>query len=198
MRAAAQIEPLALPVDLDLLVLGDGIDQFDLEGFALVGEDGFRLLARPHFLGEGFVAGDDLAHLLFDGGQVFRGEGLVAGEIVIKAVLDDGSDGHLGAGIELLHGFGHHMRAVVADEFQRFGVVAGDDAHLAVLADGIGKIAQFAVEAERHRLLFQRFGDGRRQLAPRDAFLERAHRTVGECEIDHRISSCSLAANQCR
>src|SRR5205814_8522511 len=39
-----------------------------------------RLLARPHLLGEGFVARDDLAHLLLDRREIFRGERLVRSE----------------------------------------------------------------------------------------------------------------------
>ena len=65
-RAAAEIEPVALLVDLDLLVLRDGVDQLDLEHLALVAEHALRLVARPHLLGERFVARDDLAHLLLD------------------------------------------------------------------------------------------------------------------------------------
>ena len=65
-RAAAEIEPVALLVDLQLLVCRDGVDQLDLEVLALVAEHLLGLVARPHFLGEGFVARDDLAHLLFD------------------------------------------------------------------------------------------------------------------------------------
>ena len=38
-RAAAEVEPVALLVDLDLLVLRDGVDQLDLEQLALVAED---------------------------------------------------------------------------------------------------------------------------------------------------------------
>src|SRR5262249_23725226 len=35
MRAAAEVEPVALRIELDLLALGDRVDQLDLEGFAL-------------------------------------------------------------------------------------------------------------------------------------------------------------------
>ena len=77
-RAAAEIEPVALLVDLDLLVCRNGVDQLDLEILALVAEHFLGLLARPDFLGEGFVARDDLLHLLFDDRQVFQRERLVA------------------------------------------------------------------------------------------------------------------------
>ena len=69
MRAAAEIEPFALLVDFQFLVGRNRVDQFDLESLALLLEKALGLLARPDFLGEGFVARDDLAHLLFDGRQ---------------------------------------------------------------------------------------------------------------------------------
>src|ERR1700726_3466154 len=106
MRAAAEIEPVALEVDLDRLVAGNGIDQLDLEVLALVAEYLLGLLAVPNLLGEGFVARDDLAHLLLDGGKILRRERLVAEEVVIEAILDDGADRDLRARPQRLHGFG--------------------------------------------------------------------------------------------
>ena len=53
MRAAAEVEPLALLVDLDRLVGRDGIDQLDLEVLALAGKDALGLVAAPNLLGEG-------------------------------------------------------------------------------------------------------------------------------------------------
>ena len=139
MRAAAKIEPVALLVDFYLLVFRDGVDQLDLEQLALVAKNLLRLIARPDFLGEGFVARDDLAHLLLDRGEVFRRERLVAEEIVIKAVVDHRPDGDLRAGPQRLHGFGEHVRGVVADEFERPRVVAGQELDFGVVLDRIGQ-----------------------------------------------------------
>ena len=139
MRAAAEIEPVALLVDLDLLVFRNGVDQLDLEALALVAEDALGLLARPHFLGERFVARDDLAHLLLDRGEILRRERLVAEEVVIEAVLDHRADGDLRAGPQRLHGFGQHVRGVVADQFERARVVAGEELDLGVALDRIGR-----------------------------------------------------------
>ena len=47
-RTAAEIEPVALLVDLDLLVLRDGVDQFDLEALALVGKHALGVRSRDH------------------------------------------------------------------------------------------------------------------------------------------------------
>ena len=71
--------------------------ELDLEGLAHVSESLLRLLARPHFLGERFVARDDLAHFFLDDRQVFGRERLVAEEIVVEAILDHRTDRDLGA-----------------------------------------------------------------------------------------------------
>ena len=48
MRAAAEVEPFALLVDLEILVVGDRVDQLDLEVLALARvKNSFALLARP-------------------------------------------------------------------------------------------------------------------------------------------------------
>ena len=133
MRAAAEIEPVALEIDLDRLVAGNGVDQLDLEGLALVAEHLFGLFAAPHFLGEGFVARDDLAHLLLDGGKILRRERLVAEEVVVESVLDHRPDRDLRARPQRLHGFGQHMRAIMPDQFQRARIVAGDQFDLRVV-----------------------------------------------------------------
>ena len=156
MRAAAQIEPVALLVDFELLVFRNGVDQLDLEAFAAVAKHVLGVLARPHFLGERLVARDDLAHLLFDRGEILGRERLVAEEIVIKTVLDHRPDGDLGAGPQRLHGFGEHVRGVVADQLERARVVAGEELDLGIVLDRIGKVGKLAVERHGDRALGKR------------------------------------------
>ena len=84
------------------------------------------------------------------------------------------------AGIELLHGFRHHMRRVVTDQRQRLLVFPGEDADLGVGPDRLGEVLELAIERHRHGLLGERLGDRFRDLASRDARLELAMRTVGE------------------
>ncbi len=156
MRAAAEVEPITLLVDVDLLIGGDGIDQLDLEHLALVAENLLRLVARPYFFGERFVARDDLAHLLLDRVEVLRRERLVAEKVVVETVLDHRADGDLGAGPQRLHGFSQHMRRVVADQFECARVFAGQELDLGVLFDGVGEIADCAVERHRDRALGER------------------------------------------
>ena len=91
------------------------------------GEELLRGVAIDHLAGERAVARDDLAHLGLDLRQIVRRERLVAREVVIEAVLDDRADGHLRAGIELLHRLGHHMRRVVADQRRAPRVLAREE-----------------------------------------------------------------------
>ena len=181
-RAAAQIEPVALMVDLQVLVFRNGIDQLDLVGLALVAEHLPCPRAIPHLLGEGPVARDDLAHLLFDRREILRRERLVAGEVVVETVLDDRADRDLGAGPKLLHRFGQHMRGVVANEFQRALVLPGDDFDLAGFPQRIGQVAQGAVERIGNRLFGERFRDRFGELRAGQRRVVLADGTIGKCQ----------------
>ena len=66
-------------------------------------------------------------------------------------------------GHSALHRFGQHVRGVVADEFQRARIVAGQELDLRIMLDRIGKVGKPAVQRHRHRALGERrrdaFGD---------------------------------------
>src|SRR5262245_65046471 len=66
-RAAAEIEPVALLVDPDLLVFRDRVDELDLEQLALVAEHALGVFARPYFFRKWFVTGHYLAPRLCGG-----------------------------------------------------------------------------------------------------------------------------------
>ena len=197
-RAAAEIEPVALLVDLDLLVGRDGVDQLDLEVLAHVAEGLLGLLARPHLLGEGFVARDDLAHLLLDDRQIFRRERLIAEEVVVEAVLDHRADGDLRAGPQRLHGFGQHMRGVVPDQFQRARVLARDEFDLASRSIGSARSATRAVKRHRDGALGQRGRNAFGDVETGGALGVFAACAVGKGQRDHHRLLCSLAAYECR
>ena len=186
MRPAAEIEPLALRVDLDLVALGDRVDQLELEGLALVGEQLLRRLAVDDLARERRVAGDDLAHLGFDLRQILRRERLLAREVVIEAVVDHRADGDLRAGIKLLHGLRHHMRRVVADQLERFLVLAREEFDRGVGLDGSGEVGELAVEAHRHAALGERRRDRFGDVEARGAGLHRALCAIGKCQGDLR------------
>ena len=170
-RPAAEVGPLALAIELQLLIGGNGVDQLDLERFALLLEEALRLLARDDGLRERLVAGDDLAHALLDRREILGRERLVAEEVVVEAVLDHRADRHLRAGPQRLHRLGQHMRGVVADQFERAGIVAGDELERRVLIDRVGKIDEFAVADRGHRALGERGRDGFGDVEARNAGL---------------------------
>ena len=189
-RAAAEIEPVALLVDLERLVGRNGVDQLDLEVLALVAEGFLGLLARPDFLGEGFVARDDLLHLLLDDGQVFQRERLVAEEVVIEAVLDHRADGDLRAGPQRLHGFGQHVRGVVPDQLQRARIVAVEEFDFGVALDRIGKIGDRAVERHGDGAFGQRGRNALGDVEAGGALGIVPTRAVGKGQRDHVFCSC--------
>ncbi|MND23535.1 hypothetical protein D3C80_139400 [compost metagenome] len=199
MRATAKIEPVALVIDLQVLTFGDRINQLDLVILALGGEDFLGLFARPDFAGKRLVALNDFLHALFDLRQIFGREGLVLGEVVIEAVLDDRADRHLRAGPKLLHGLGHDVGGIVADEFQRTLVFTRDDLDLAI-GDGIGQIAHGAVKRNGDGLLGKRFGNGFGNLAAGRAGGVAADGSIGKCKgngFRHRLVLLSSPANEC-
>jgi hypothetical protein len=164
---------------------GNRVDQLDLVGLALLGEDLLGPVAAPGLLGEGFVRRDDLAHLRLDGGEVLRGEGLVAGEVVVEAVLDHRADGHLRSRKKLLHGLGQNVRAIVPDQLQRPRVLAAEELDSGVPGDRIGEIGHRAVERHGDGALGQRLGDALRDLAAGGAGGVLALGAIGECQGDH-------------
>jgi len=185
-RAAAEVEPVALLVDLDLLVFRDGVDELDLEQLALVAEHALGLVARPRLLGEGFVARDDLAHLLLDGLEILRRERLVAEEVVIEAVLDHRPDGDLRARPQALHGLRQHMGGVVPDQLQRARVLAADEFDLGVALDGVVQVREHAIERHGDGALGERGRDALGDIEPGCAVGKVPTCAVGKGQGDHR------------
>ncbi len=185
MRAAAQIEPVALLVNFQRLVGRNGVDQLDFEILAFVGESFLGLLARPDFLGEGLVARDDLLHLFFDDGKVFQRERLVAREVVIKAVLDHRADGHLRARPQALHGFGQYVGGIMPDQLERARVLARDEFDFGIAFDRVGQIGDGAVERHGDGALGQRRRNALGDVQPGGAWGVVPTRAVGEGQSDH-------------
>jgi hypothetical protein len=183
-RAAAQIEPLALLVDLELFTRGDCIDEFNLEQLALLPEEILRLLPAPELLRERCVTRDDLVHLGFDLRHIVGMKRLRLGKVVKEAVLDHGADGHLRARPQRLHGFGHHVRRIVTNELQRFGVCARHDFHGRIGGNGICEIGQAAVHNHRHGALCQRLGNAFGEFLAGDALAHQPLGAIGKCYSD--------------
>jgi hypothetical protein len=184
-RPPAQVDPLALLVQGDRLILRQVPDQLGLELLAPGLEELDRVVPVPDLALELRVAVDDPAHLLLDGGEVVGRERLLAEEVVIESVLDRRADGHLGAGEQGLNGLGQHVRGVVADRVQRLGVVTHDQAEVAAGLQLAAHVALLAVQLGQQGLLGQRRRDGRRHVAGRRSGRILAHGAVWEFQFDH-------------
>ena len=135
---------------------------------------------------EFLAARDDLAHLGLDRREILRRERFVAREVVVETVGDCGTDCDLGAGVELLHRFGEHMRRVVADQAQRIGVAAGDEHHFRVVVDPRLQVHQPAVQLHGQGGAGEAGTDRRRHRRARHRPVEAAHGFVGQCNGGHR------------
>ena len=193
MRPAAEVGPFALAIELHLLIGGNGVEQLDLERFAFLFEQALRLLARDGALRERLVASDDLAHALFDRREILGRERLVAEEVVVEAVLDHRANGDLRSRPKRLHGFGENVRRVVADQFERAGIVARDELERSVAVDRISEVGKLAIADHRHSALGKRRRNGFGDFEAGDAGLIGALSAIGKSDVDHRGSLSSLA-----
>ena len=66
-------------------------------------------------------------------------------------------------GHKALHRFGEHMRGIVADEFERARIVAGEKLDFGIVRDRVGQVGKLAIERHGDRALGERrrnaFGD---------------------------------------
>ena len=125
-RTTAEVQPLALAVNRDRFAFWDRIEQGQLIGLARGLEMGACVVAAPYLAGEGRSRGDDLAHLLFDDGQILWRERRLAIEIVVEPVLDGGPNRGACTRPELLHCLGQYMGEVMTDQLERAGIVPRD------------------------------------------------------------------------
>ncbi len=114
-RPAAQVDPVALAVERNRVLLGDRGDDLRLVDLALVAEEFHRLVARHLAPVHGQVAPGDLGHALFDRREILGRERALVGKVVVEAVFDHRPDGHLRLGVELLHRLREQVRRGVAD-----------------------------------------------------------------------------------
>ena len=85
--------------------------------------------------------------------QIFRREWLVALEIVVKAIFDGRTDGHLGAGKQTLHRLRHQMRGRVAQNIETIGAFRRDPIHDAIFFDSPIQIDGLAVDLGGDQIL---------------------------------------------
>ena len=143
MRAAAEVNECAVAIKADLGAgRGELRDEVRLHEVAVFFELGKGFFAGLVFADERLVARDDLGHFGFDGGEVFWREGLLAVEVVEKSGVGGGAVAELGLREELEDGCGQHVRGGVAQNFQRIGILLGDELELDVGGERRGEIDQ--------------------------------------------------------
>ena len=153
-RAAAEVNVVVLPVDVDGVV-GDLAQDLDLVGIFALGKELNGRLAGNALAAQGHGALGDLVHLLLDGGKVGLRDGLGELNVVIESVFDSRTDGDDGAGIEVAHGFGKQVGRGVAHDVEAFGRLRGDRRDGGVSFDDHIEIDGLAVDHGGDRALVQ-------------------------------------------
>ena len=190
-RPAAEVVEGALAVDGDGLVLAALVGQLRLVGLLLGVEERLGLLPGHLLAADRRVAGDDLAPSSPRCASRSSGaKGCGPVEVVVEAVLDDGADGDLGLGEELLHGVGHEVRAGVPVDVQGLGGPVGEELDGAVPGEREVDIHEAAVHLGRQGT--PRPGAARCSRPPGGPWSRRGMplRPVGEGHLDfgHRHS----------
>ncbi len=184
-RAEAHVEPVALLVDRDLLVLRQFVGPFGFELLAMVDEVLLDLRSVPDLARDRQVAVDDLGHALLDLGKVLRRERLVAHEVVVEALVRRRAERDLRAGVEFLHRLGEHVRRIVAQQLERFRIARRHDADFGVVIHDRRKILHLAVDLHGQRRLGEARADRCGDLGTADRLVEFSDRTVRERNVDH-------------
>ena len=185
MRSAAQVDPVALPVEADFLLLRNAGDDLGLVDLTQSPEELHRLIARHDAAGDFLVRLGQLGHLRFDGREILRREGALVGKVVVKAVLDDRADGDLRLREQLLHRLRQQVRRGVADDLEPFRVPVGHDGETRVLGNDVGGVDQLAVHARGERRLAQPGANAARDLVHGHRVIEAALTAIGQCDNGH-------------
>ena len=183
--ATAEIDEIALAVERDFLAVGNGLNQFGLVMFSDGLEEGGGLITRPDFAQNRQVAFGEFGHALFNGDEILRREGALVGEIVVEAVVDDRADGHLCLREELLDRVGQEVCGRVAEDFQPFRVLVGDDAELGITFNAERCVNQTIIDAPRQRGAGKACADTLGNFSDGDGLSELALRTIRQGNDRH-------------
>jgi len=184
-RAPAEIDPVALPVERDRLLLGNGGDDLGLVLLAHVAEELHRFVARHLAARDRQVALRNLGHAPLDRGEVFGRKGALVGKIVIEAVFDHRADGDLRIGEELLHRVREQVRRRVAQQVVRFRVLVGDDGDVGIARDAVAGVDQLAVHFAGERGTGKPRADRGGDLGYGKGSGKRLRRAVGQTDVRH-------------
>ena len=103
-RAATQIEEIALTINRDRRIVGQGVDKF---GFIrIIGEEFKRRFARNRLAGDGQILFGQFHHLRFDCGEIVLADSSHV-DVVVVTVFERRADGEFGVGIQFLNRLRH-------------------------------------------------------------------------------------------
>ena len=98
MGTATQIHPLTLPIDRNLLVLGQVFDDLDFIMLPHVAEDFDRFIARGHNPLNAQIVGGELDHARLNFIEVLERKIMTRCKIVVETILDCWTNRNLSAG----------------------------------------------------------------------------------------------------
>ncbi len=184
-RPAAQVDPVPLAVEADLILLGNTRDDLGLVHLAQALEELDSLIARHHPARDFLVCLRQLLHLRLDGGEVFHGEGTLIGEVVVEAILDHRPDRHLRIRKELLHRLREQMRGGVANDLEPIRIPFGHDRDSRVATDDMRGVDELAIDTACERGLAQARANARRDLIHGDGMIEAALAAIRQGHDGH-------------
>jgi hypothetical protein len=144
--APAQVFKIAFAVQADFLIGRDAGNDFGLVMLAQASEIGHRLVTRQHPAHHRLILVGQLAHAFFNGHQVFGRERTAVGEIVIKTVVDHGTDGDLRFRKQVLDRIGQQVRCGMPNQLQTFRVLGGHDGQVGVARHAETGVHQLAID----------------------------------------------------
>ncbi len=130
-RARAQVDKVALAVEGQLGILRQVVDQLHLVRLPALLHKGDGLVPRQGEALLPVIFLDDALHFLFDAGKVLRGEDLLHVKVIVKAVVNGGADGELGARKQVFDSTCHHVAGRVAQHVAGIVILKADGGQLA-------------------------------------------------------------------
>ena len=155
-RAAAQVEEIALLVDRDVAVF-EGLDDLHLVGVVLV--EGLGLGLGDLLALDREVAGDDLAHPLLDARQILVREPPRHLDVVEEAVLYRRAERQLAARVQLHYGLRHGVRRRVPQHLETLGGLPGNHLEISPAVQRCVEVDELPIELRDHGVAGETFAD---------------------------------------
>ncbi len=127
MRAPAEIDKIALPVETYRLIVRNAGNNFRFVVFTDALKKSYCVIALPLFSGNTVILRHQLRHARFNCLKIFWGKGALERKIVIEAIINDRAYGYLGRWEKLLNGHGQQMGRRVTNNIEGFIGTVGDD-----------------------------------------------------------------------